>query len=412
MIINSGKSRITLGILICAVFLTVLGFENVHAFIERVYTLQEVLNESTNIVFGKVESVDTQKQRAILKVEENIKGKSDFSKININVAVGQVGRKDTSPELLMGKLKVGLPVIVFYSKEGTGLAALCYVSGTWFQIFGSDQADRSRVWWNFTHIEIHMHRTYTGTTESFQKVVREAVAGKVFPMAEKGDIKVLVLTGNGTPPILGQAAPGSVTATAELVALKKFTKVGNTRVVYQETKDNKLPGLSEADILWIGIDEIGRNGYRLNKAIEDSIKKFVQNGGMVISMSQDSDLPDKLCGSGWLPYPLTGVEASERRDFEPTKDAGDIFKKPNQVNSGSVYFDDTWTNWGKEYKILATTNGKQDIAVATLNHGKGIYVVTGLRHRSSQTLSANTPMMENIIHFSVNWLKSQGRGSS
>ena len=50
-----------------------------------------------------------------------------------------------------------------------------------------------------------------------------------------------------------------------------------------------MSNLKDADILWIGVDEIGMNGYRLNKSAEDKIKSFVRSGGIVVVSSQDSD---------------------------------------------------------------------------------------------------------------------------
>ena len=51
------------------------------AFIARHYTLQEVLAECSNVVFGTVTSVNQKRMTAKVKVEENLKGKSDFQEI-------------------------------------------------------------------------------------------------------------------------------------------------------------------------------------------------------------------------------------------------------------------------------------------------------------------------------------------
>jgi hypothetical protein len=215
----------------------------------------------------------------------------------------------------------------------------------------------------------------------------------------KSDVKVLVLSGKGARPIRG----GS---TAEFLTLRKFDKVGKWKIAYQETKDKSLSELRDAQLLWIGVDEMGKNGYRLNKKAEDRIKGFVRSGGVAIVSSQDSDLPGKLCGNGWVPEPINGVEEAARRDFKPTKYAGDIFKSPNSVKPGTVHLDDTWTGWSKKYRILATTNAGKNIALAVLRYGKGMYLVTALHSEREAYAKDNAPLMENIIHFSVKWLKS------
>jgi len=155
-------------------FLLILAIATNHAnaFIDREYSLQEVLDECTNILFGVVESVDKQRMRAVVTVLEDVKGKSLYSNININIAVGQE-RQGSTRKMLLDKLDVSLPIIIFYKKEGASLTGLGHVSGTWFQIKGMDRPEKEKVWWNYTHIEIHMHRTYDGSTEDFQQLLRE-----------------------------------------------------------------------------------------------------------------------------------------------------------------------------------------------------------------------------------------------
>ncbi len=398
------RSRWRLLIAACAIIS--FGIQTAHSFIAREYTLQEVIDACTNIAFGKVESVDREKQRAIVKLEEDLKGKSEFSHIKINLAVGQ-RKKETSPEMLMEKFNVGLPVIIFYQVVGSNLNCLGYVSGTWFQVFGADNPDKNRVWWNFTHIEIYMDRTFSGSTEEFQRVVRATLSGKKWAAAGRNDVKVLMLSGNGSSPVQGDDM-ASAKSTAEFLALKKCNKVGEWNVVYEQTKDRNFSELQDVNILWIGVDELGRNGYHLDKKAEQRIKSFVRRGGVVIVTSQDSDA-GKLCGTGWTPEAMTGVEEDARSDFEPTKYAGDIFKSPNQIKSGTIQMDDTWTGWSGKYKILATTNSGKSMALATLEYGKGMYVVTALNSETENLAKDNAPLMENIMHFSVKWLKAQSR---
>ena len=397
---------VTMVFLIFTVLFFLGEVRSAHSFIQREFTLQEILDACTNVAFGNVESVDKQKQRAIVKLGEDIKGKSPLSHVRINVAVGQ-RTKQTSPEMLIEKFKVRLPVIIFYQKVDSKLNGLGYVSGTWFQIFGNDNEDKSRIWWNFSHIEIYMHRTYEGSTEDFQKVVRKAVSGEKWPDAGKDDIKVLVLTGNGAPPLPGdEFSVGTARTTAEFMMLRTFNKVGNWRIAYQDTRDRNLSDLHEAQILWIGVDELSKDGYQLNKKAEERIKSFVRRGGIVIVSSQDSDPPGKICGSGWISEAIKGVEEAARRDFRPTKQAGDIFKVPNTIKSGVPHLDDTWTDWNKNYRILATTNSNKNIALATLKYGKGMYLVTAISNDTEQFVKDNAPLMENIIHYSVKQLKS------
>ena len=444
--------------------------EKAFAFITREYTLKEVLDESTNIVSGRVISADQKRMRAIVEVQENLKNKSEFKQIKMNIAVGQTRPKLTSPQMMMAKLAEGLPIIIFYQKNRRELAALGYVSGTWFQLFATDQANKDKVWWRHTHIEVYMHRTFSGTTANLYQVVKDTLTGKMWAGTSRNAVKVLILTGNGAKPVSSEEATGKITATAEFLTLRKFNEVGWHTVAYQETKDRQLPGLEKAQILWIGHREIGNNGYHLSQDTEDRIKHFVEKSGIVILSSQDSD-PDKPCEDGWSPEPILGVEGQRRSDFQVISPSAGIqkrlgrlkqkpksrrasvvpflpqglsvtkgrsepvvhrelekkrrpnsidllaagqilFQKPNVVKSGQIVLDDTWTKWSKKYTVLATTNSGNDIALATLKWGRGIYLITALHNATERDVKANAPLMENVIHFAVNHLKSQVKSPS
>ena len=384
-------------------FILLLGLQflfavsQTHAFIARHYTLQEVLAECSNVVFGTVTSVNQKRMTAKVKIEENLKGESDFEEIKINLSTGQ----GNFPEKMIKKFKVGKPIIIFYKREGRRIPSLGHVDGTWFQTFGQDRSDKSRVWWNFTHIEIYMHRTYKGSTPDFQRVVRDTLAGRIKPTnkrsakvesladAPASAVRVLVLSGNRF--------------NVEFPTISAFNPVGGSRVVYQRTKDRDLPSLKNADILWLGQGEICEGRYRLNKEREKKIKAFVKNGGAVIVSGQDSD-DDRPCPTGWIPASMKGVERPGRSDFDPTRAAGTLFNKPNEIEFGDVFLDDAWTKWSDEYTILATTNDGKEIAFATLEYGEGMYLITSLQNETSANIFINYQIIENLIYFAVKWL--------
>ena len=384
-------------------FIMLLGMQfpftvsQTHAFIARHYTLQEVLAECSNIVFGTVTSVNQKRMTVKVKVEENLKGQSDFQEIKINLSTGQ----GNFPQKMIRKFKAGKPVIIFYKREGRRIPSLGHVDGTWFQTFAQDRSDKSRVWWNFTHIEIYMHRTYKGSTPDFQRVVRDTLAGRIKPAnrrsskveslaeASAGTVRVLVLSGNRF--------------NVEFPTISAFNPVGGSQVVYQRTKDRDLPSLKNADILWLGQGEICEGRYRLNKEREKKIKAFVKRGGVVIVSGQDSD-DDRPCATGWIPEPMEGVERMGRSDFEPTRAAGTLFSEPNEIEFGDVFLDDAWTKWSDKYTILATTNDGKEIAFATLEYGEGMYLITSLQNETSANVFINYQIIENLVHFAVKWL--------
>ena len=387
-------------------FILLLGLQflfavsQTQAFITRHYTLQEVLAECSNVVFGTVTSVNQKRMTAKVKVEENLKGESDFEEMKINLSTGQ----GNFPQKMIKKFKAGKPIVIFYKKEGRRLPSLGHVDGTWFQTFGQDRSDKSRVWWNFTHIEIYMHRTYKGSTPDFQRVVRDTLAGRIKPAnkrsakveslaeAPASAVRVLVLSGNRF--------------NVEFPTISALNPVGGSQVAYQRTKDRNLPALKHADILWLGQGEICEERYRLNKEREKKIKTFVKRGGVVIVSGQDSD-DDRPCPTDWTPEPMKGVERMGRSDFEPTRAAGTLFSEPNEIQFGDVFLDDAWTKWSDEYTILATTNDGKEIAFATLEYGEGMYLITSLQNETSANIFINYQIIENLIYYAVKWLEDQ-----
>jgi len=360
----------------------VVLFTQLHAegYISRRYTVRQIVGESTNIVFGTVTEVNTKRQTAKVKVEENLKGISEFEEIKIRIDVGQADH----PRKLMRLMKRGEPIIIFYLKQGARIDSLGHINGKWFQTQAQDRGDRNRVWWMFTHLEIHLNEDKVSRREStpdFQ--------GELRAMLGADAIQLLFFK--------------TETYEAEPPVISRIDSVAEHWIAYHETKHRDLPGLSEADILWIGFRSLSEGRYRLNKAQEHRIKKFVRAGGVVIVSGQDSD-PDRPCGTGWLPEPLRGVESASHNDFEPTSRAGELFKAPHRIRSGQLALDDSWDGWNQKYEVLATTNDGKEIVVAKLKYGKGMYLITSLHNRNNSHVSKNRRMLENLMHFALEFL--------
>ena len=378
--------------IVIAIFLS-----NIHiakAFVERKYTLQEVINESTNIVFGTLTSVDAKKQRAIVKVEGNVKGTSNFDQIKINVAVGQQRGNLTSPNKFMKVLAVGNPVIIFYKYQGGALDALGHTGGTWFQTRTPMGGENPNAWWVFTHIEIYMHRTFKGSTEDFQQVLLRTL--KPFEYAKPDDVKVLAFTKNR--------------ANNEFNTLSSFQKIEGKNVVYKSTDTLKPSELNKADILWIGyrsVSQVRTGKYLFDTETENQIKEFVKRGGVVILSGQDSD-PKRPCEVGFLPEPIKGVEREVGNGIELAKN-DNLFTTPEHIQTNQIRVDDAWTGASKHYSVLAFTPDKH-IAVAKLNYGKGMYIVTAMQNGRPAHLKTNAPLMKNLMYQAVSMIRVGAKG--
>jgi len=149
--------------------------ERVAAYVERMYALQEVLDESTNICVGKIEKVDTEKKQFVAKMERDLKGKNPYLKIQANT-------NTSLPQFIpymMAKVKPGQTILVFYRREGSSLACLCYMDNFWLQLYGEHLADYGQMWWRMSHVEIRMNRTWIKSVTELINLIPEILAGKV-----------------------------------------------------------------------------------------------------------------------------------------------------------------------------------------------------------------------------------------
>ena len=382
-------------LILSIVLISSLLFSDVQGFIYREFTIQEIIDGSTNIAFGKIKSIDTKRLNAVIEVEEDLKG-AKLNQIQLNIATGWYVR-GSSPHKMVDLLKVGMPLIVFYQHTHT-VEALGYFDGTWYR----KRTNNPSGWWIFTHLCPYMERTFNGTTIGFQKVIRAILAGERWVGAPEDALKVLALTGNiEVMPADSPIPVPTNTVSYEYNAIRANRKIGDRTIAYESTQDYTLPGLDEVDILWIGHREIAYRGYRLNKATEEKIKAFVERGGIIIVSGQDVDR-EKPLEIGWLAGSLNGVERRPTQDFAVTEQGRQLFTKPNEVRSGELYIDDTWIDWDSDFQVLATSNDGKDLAVGVRKHGEGLYVITSLRNDNQYTVGKNKKLIENILHYVVN----------
>ena len=356
---------------------------NANAYITKRYTVPQIIGESSNVLFGTVKEVNTKRKNATVNVEKYLKGKSDFKEIKIRFDVYK-GEEDHRNQISKF-LKVDEPIIIFYLKDDRRIDSLAHTRGKWFQTQVTKQNGKWG-WWGFTHFEKYFNKDQVTRRDSTQEFQKELNA-----MLGKDAIQLHLFHDERYQ--------------AEIPIISEINKVDKQWISYHQTTDRNLPGLSNAEILWIGCRSIGRDGrYRLNENQEKKIKEFVKNGGIVIVSGQDSD-DDNPCKTGWLPYKLNGVESNHRNDFESTSKAGSLFKAPHRIKSGQLALDDSWSGWNDRFEILATTNNGKEIVVAKLRHGKGMYLITNLHNNSKEKATKNRYMLENLIHFAVATIK-------
>ena len=221
--------------------------------------------------------------------------------------------------------------------------------------------------------------------------------GKYKPREIGLPVKVLVLTGNSY--------------NLEFPVLQQQVKyVGNRKIVFERTSDKKLPRLNKADILWIGYAEASNDRYQFNYEIEKKLKSFVADGGVLIAMGQRSR-PKRSARMTWLPEPVEGRRSEQLNEFDPTLKAGKLFRKPNRIKPGHLALTDPWIKWSDNYEVLATVkfDGREAAAILKLEYGRGMVILTALKNETVDNVRLNAPMMENLIHYAVEWINERER---
>lgn len=385
MYISRNKRRFyrNLILVLLTVSITLCSQLVANAYISIRYTLPQIVDASTNIVSGAVTEVNTNRKTANFKVEHNLKGRSEFDVIKIRFDTYK-GEKDYRKELSQF-LKEDEDILVCYLQEGRRIDALAHTRGKWFQLQLTKDSERGWGRWGFTHFEKYLNRDVVSKRDSTPKL-KEELSSII-----KGDtVKLLHLNNKSYKD--------------ELSVISGIYSAGNRWIVWDQTTDRNLRGLSNKDILWLGFRAIDNGRYQLNSSQEKRIKDFVKGGGVVIVSGQDND-DNRQSKIGWLSEPLKGVESNRRSDFKPTSKAGNLFKTPHRIQSGQLSLDDSWNGWNDKFEVLATTNSGKEIMVAKLRYGKGMYLITNLRNDGKENISKNSKMLENLVHYAVDFVK-------
>jgi len=362
-------------ILIIVTLLLVLTINfNVYAFIHKEYSLKEIVNACSNIVFGKITMFDKEKMFFIIDEIENVKGKKQFKQIKTSFVMGQ---GDCLKQLIKN-LKTDIPIVIFYVQHGEKrIESIGYFSGMWIRLFAICGKKEDFEWY-FTHTEKYMKRTFDGDTLKLQSMIRENISEKNFPNTAKDQFRILCCVN-----------------AIEYLFLSEIKKIDGKTISYKYNEDITLSNLDnkEIDLLWIG-----------NGKLEDSIatkqklENFIKRGGIVVVNSQEQNYK-------WIPEFMTTVKQTRYHNFRPTDKSRTLFLCPNKITTGDLWLKNLWKKLNKDCLVLAT-NEEQDITFAMVKYGKGMCFFTSILTERSPELLANAPMFENLLNFIIFVLNS------
>ena len=153
----------------CLLSLFAAGFLLVYqpvaeGYIAKRYSVPQIVKESTNVVSGTVTVVNAKRQTADIKVEENLKGTSEFQLIKMRFDVYK-GEEDHRKEIIRF-LRQGEPILIFYEQKGGRINSIAHTRGKWFQTQVTKQRDRGWGRWMFTHFEKYLNRDEVSRRDS------------------------------------------------------------------------------------------------------------------------------------------------------------------------------------------------------------------------------------------------------
>jgi hypothetical protein len=158
---------------LCASALVFASAATGWAFIQNLFPLQEFIDDSDYLFTATIEKVDPEKPSAVLVVKDHMKGNAPFQRIPINLT----GDKQKHTPQLLKRIAADLPLVVGVKKQPDGkFMMLAFTDGTWFQVLGQTTDGQTR--WAFTHCEIYLRRTYSGSTDDLKKTIADVLAGK------------------------------------------------------------------------------------------------------------------------------------------------------------------------------------------------------------------------------------------
>ncbi len=156
-----GFSRWILALVLCGWVVNTAS-----AYVEAPHSFGQLIALSTHIMLVRVEKVDKEKNLIIYRKIKDIKGTHSTTVINHNI--GRGGFHPREWQYPMEWAEVGKTAVFFHN----GGASETCIGNYWYQAYAGGE------WWNFSHGEPFLLRSYSGKTEKLAQLVADVIAGK------------------------------------------------------------------------------------------------------------------------------------------------------------------------------------------------------------------------------------------
>jgi predicted small secreted protein len=172
--------RLILEVLVASAVLAAGG--TARGYVEEAYALGRVVGESSNILLVRVESVDRQKNLVVYSKVRDVKGVHPTASIKHNI--GQAGFQPREWRNVMAWAEPGKMAVIFHNGS---MSETC-IENYWYQCGLGD-------WWQMTHAEPYLLRSYAGKPEKLAGLVAAMLAGQevAAPCMVDGDKNALQL---------------------------------------------------------------------------------------------------------------------------------------------------------------------------------------------------------------------------
>ena len=152
------------------------------AYVEAAYTLGKLVNDSTNVVVLRVETVDKQKNLIVYSKVRDIKGTHKGETIQHNI--GRGGFHPREWQNIMAWAEPGRTAVLFHNNAA---GEVC-IGNYWYQCYAG-------AWWQMTHAEPYLLRSFAGKPEKLATALEAMLAGRevVVPCMVDGDKNALQL---------------------------------------------------------------------------------------------------------------------------------------------------------------------------------------------------------------------------
>lgn len=153
------------------------------AYVEIAYTLGRVVLESTAITVLRVEKVDKERNLIMFRKVQDVKGTMAGETTKHNI--GRAGFHEREWKAIMDWAEPGKTAVFF---NNGGASETC-IGNYWYQAYNGGE------WWNMSHGEPYMLRSYAGSPEKLTAIVQSMLAGQevVVPCMVDGDKQALQL---------------------------------------------------------------------------------------------------------------------------------------------------------------------------------------------------------------------------